>query len=111
VISQAAAITVRAEELQSAVSQCRPLAESWKQDPPFPGDNAFGNAIADYRENIIQRYTKLAASRESSTTPPHGLHTIAARRGWVNSIRAKRRHTPFSPNMSAPPTARRRWVR
>jgi hypothetical protein len=36
------------------------LAESWKQDPPFPGDNEFGNAIVDYRRNIIERYSKLA---------------------------------------------------
>ena len=36
------------------------LALSWKQDPPFAGDNAFGDAIADYRENIIQQYAKLA---------------------------------------------------
>ena len=36
------------------------LAESWKQNPPFAGDNAFGDAIADYRENIIQQYAKLA---------------------------------------------------
>ena len=36
------------------------LAKSWKQDPPFPCDNAFGDAIADYRRNIVQRYTKLA---------------------------------------------------
>jgi hypothetical protein len=36
------------------------LAENWKQNPPFAGDNAFGNAIADYRQNIIQRYSELA---------------------------------------------------
>jgi hypothetical protein len=36
------------------------LAESWKQNPPFAGDNEFGNAIADYRENVIQGYAKLA---------------------------------------------------
>jgi hypothetical protein len=36
------------------------LAESWKQNPPFPGDNAFGDAIADYRKNVIQNYAKLA---------------------------------------------------
>jgi hypothetical protein len=36
------------------------LVESWKQNPPFAGDNAFGDAIADYRANIIQRYAKLA---------------------------------------------------
>jgi hypothetical protein len=36
------------------------LPESWKQNPPFAGDNECGNAIADYRENIIQSYAKLA---------------------------------------------------
>jgi hypothetical protein len=36
------------------------LAESWKQNPPFPGDNAFGDAIADYRQNIIRQYSALA---------------------------------------------------
>ena len=36
------------------------LAESWKRDPPFAGDNAFGDAIADYRHNIIQQYSELA---------------------------------------------------
>jgi hypothetical protein len=33
------------------------LAENWKRDPPFPGDNAFGNAIGDYQREIIQRYS------------------------------------------------------
>ena len=37
-----------------------PLAESWKRNPPFAGDNEFGNAIADYRQNIIKRYAALA---------------------------------------------------
>jgi len=36
------------------------LAESWKHNPPFPDDHAFGNAIAEYRNNITQRYAKLA---------------------------------------------------
>jgi hypothetical protein len=36
------------------------LAESWRQDPPFAGDNAFGDAIADYRQNVIAGYAKLA---------------------------------------------------
>ncbi len=36
------------------------LAESWKQNPPFAGDNAFGDAIADYRQNIIRHYAALA---------------------------------------------------
>ena len=45
------------------------LAESWKQDPPFPGDNAFGNAIADYRHNIIQQYTAQADEQGLSRNP------------------------------------------
>jgi hypothetical protein len=36
------------------------LAESWKRDPPFPGDNAFENSIANYRADIVKRYTALA---------------------------------------------------
>jgi hypothetical protein len=36
------------------------LAESWKNNPPFPNDGGFGDAIADYRKNIIQRYSELA---------------------------------------------------
>jgi hypothetical protein len=36
------------------------LAESWKQNPLFADDNAFGNSIADYRANIIELYAKLA---------------------------------------------------
>ena len=36
------------------------LAEAWKQNPPFIGDNAFGNAIAEYRQNTIRRYAVLA---------------------------------------------------
>jgi len=36
------------------------LAESWRRDPPFAGDNAFGDTIADYRRNMIQQYSALA---------------------------------------------------
>jgi hypothetical protein len=39
------------------------LAESWMQNPPFPGDNAFGNAIADYRQNIVEQYSALAKAQ------------------------------------------------
>jgi hypothetical protein len=39
------------------------LAESWRENPPFPGDNAFSDAIASYLQNIIQRYTQLAAEQ------------------------------------------------
>ena len=36
------------------------LAASWKENPPFAGDNAFGDAIAGYRADVLKRYTKLA---------------------------------------------------
>lgn len=39
------------------------LATSWKENPPFAGDNAFGDAIAEYRENIIRGYAALAESQ------------------------------------------------
>jgi hypothetical protein len=45
------------------------LAESWKQDPPFAGDNAFGDAIAGYRRDIIQRYTTLAEQQGMTRDP------------------------------------------
>lgn len=36
------------------------LATDWKENPPFAGDNAFGDAISEYRQNIIHRYAALA---------------------------------------------------
>lgn len=36
------------------------LAESWKTNPPFPGDSAFGEAIATYRQDIMHRYAAQA---------------------------------------------------
>ncbi|MER9171770.1 hypothetical protein NKI12_31575 [Mesorhizobium australicum] len=39
------------------------LAPSWKEAPPFAGDNAFGDAIARYRQDIIDRYTTLVDSQ------------------------------------------------
>ncbi len=45
------------------------LAKSWKQDPPFAGDSAFGNALAEYRQNIIQRYTALAEDQGFTRDP------------------------------------------
>ncbi len=35
------------------------LAEEWKRTPPFGDDNAFGDAIAKYRQDIIDRYAQL----------------------------------------------------
>jgi hypothetical protein len=45
------------------------LAKSWKQDPPFPGNNKYGNKIAEYRRNIVKRYTKLAAEQGLVSDP------------------------------------------
>jgi hypothetical protein len=45
------------------------LAKSWKEDPPFPHDNAYGDAVADYRHNIIQRYSALADEQGLSKNP------------------------------------------
>jgi hypothetical protein len=45
------------------------LAESWKQTPPFAGDNAYGNAIADYRQNIVRRYSALADEQGLTRNP------------------------------------------
>jgi hypothetical protein len=36
------------------------LAESWRRNPPFANDNGFGDAIATYRQNIIDYYSTLA---------------------------------------------------
>lgn len=45
------------------------LAQDWKLSPPFAGDNAFGDAIALYREDMIKRYTALAASQGFARDP------------------------------------------
>jgi hypothetical protein len=36
------------------------LATAWKTDPPFAGDNSFGDAIAQYRTNITTHYQAVA---------------------------------------------------
>jgi hypothetical protein len=39
------------------------LASGWRANPPFAGDNAFGDAIAKYRQNIVDRYAGLAQAQ------------------------------------------------
>lgn len=39
------------------------LASSWKRTPPFPNDQAYGDAIAEYRRNVETNYRKLAADQ------------------------------------------------
>ncbi|WP_246679650.1 hypothetical protein [Mesorhizobium sp. B2-3-5] len=36
------------------------LAKDWKENPPFAGDNAFGDLIGNYGEDIIRGYSALA---------------------------------------------------
>ena len=55
------------------------LAESWKQDPPFPGDNAFGHSLDSYRGNIIRRYAALA--NEQGLSSIQSCDTIS--RSWA----------------------------
>ncbi|MDX8495156.1 hypothetical protein RFN29_26715 [Mesorhizobium sp. VK22B] len=38
----------------------RRLAKDWNENPPFPGDNAFGDSIGKYSEDIIRGYGTLA---------------------------------------------------
>lgn len=69
------------------------LAMDWTQNPPFAGDNAFGDAIAKYHENIIEGYTALAGSQ--------GLTRDAA--AWFTNHRSEiedPRLNPFAQAMS-----------
>lgn len=50
------------------------LAEGWKQNPPFANDNAFGDAIAKYREDMVKRYTTLADSQGFARDPAAWFH-------------------------------------
>ena len=45
------------------------LADDWSRNPPFPDDSGFGANLATYRQNIVQRYGKLAQQQGN----PHNL--------------------------------------
>jgi hypothetical protein len=45
------------------------LAKDWKKKPPFAGDNAFGDAIAEYRQNIVRAYAALADTQGLTRDP------------------------------------------
>jgi hypothetical protein len=53
------------------------LAPEWTKDPPFPGDNLYGDAIAKYRADIKSEYAKLSAEQG-------GISDLA---GWYNKNR------------------------
>jgi len=55
------------------------LAKDWQKNPPFAGDNAFGDAIARYRENIFRKYVLLADSQGLTQDPG----------AWFSDHRAK----------------------
>jgi hypothetical protein len=39
------------------------LGRRWKETPPFPNDNAYGDAVLQYREDIVRQYRQLAADQ------------------------------------------------
>jgi hypothetical protein len=39
------------------------LAQSWAENPPFPGDAAFAGAIGTYRDNLLTRYQTVATEQ------------------------------------------------
>jgi hypothetical protein len=39
------------------------LGRMWKATPPFPNDNAYGDAVLSYRKDIITQYTQLQADQ------------------------------------------------
>ena len=54
------------------------LSQSWRRDPPFPQDGGFADAIADYRQQIIDRYSAFGQAQG-------GLADFAA---WFRSHQA-----------------------
>ena len=66
------------------------LAESWKQNPPFAGDNAFGNATSEYGQNIIRRYSALADRQGIIRNPARMVRRLPQRnrKTRAKSIRA-----------------------
>jgi len=54
------------------------LAQYWKATPPFPGDNSYGDAIAIYRQNVIDKYRDLGVEQG-------GINNLEA---WFARLRA-----------------------
>jgi hypothetical protein len=46
-----------------ALRGLRRLARNWKRHPPFPGDSAYGEAIAEYCHDIVRCYDKLVGEQ------------------------------------------------
>lgn len=45
------------------------LADDWSRNPPFADDSGFGVAIATYRQDVVQRYGRLAAQQGHANDP------------------------------------------
>lgn len=45
------------------------LAQNWKREPPFAGDNAYGDAILGYRQDVIRKYAALGVEQGSIEDP------------------------------------------
>jgi hypothetical protein len=74
------------------------LAEGWKLNPRFVGDNAFGNAIADYRQNIIRQYTALADQQGLSRSPAEwfGRHRSEIEKPGLNNRESSEIPRPYA---------------
>ncbi|MER2265797.1 hypothetical protein [Methylobacterium oxalidis] len=46
-----------------SVRGLRLLAESWKSNPPFPGDESYGASINEYREATLAQYQQYASDQ------------------------------------------------
>ena len=53
------------------------LADSWERNPPFPNDYRYGQALRNYRRDLIEKYRKAGG--------PQPVEDLA---GWVQANRA-----------------------
>ena len=75
------------------------LAAAWRNTPPFPGDNAYADAVAQYRQNVISGYQQLAAEQG-------GTDDL---RAWFEGHRADIRSEPGLPAVRPDGRARPSW--
>ncbi|MDX8500633.1 hypothetical protein RFM99_19690 [Mesorhizobium sp. VK4C] len=99
------------EGLVEAVSLhgLRRFAKDWKENPPSAGDNAFGDSIGKYSEDIIRA---MASRRPAGAYPRRlrcGSPITATRSKYLASILSLRQYPlSCSPNTTARPSISRR---
>ena len=54
------------------------LADAWERNPPFPNDSRYGQALRNYRRDLIEKYRKAGA--------PQPVNDLAA---WLRANRAR----------------------